>query len=133
VQIVRGKYKGRDGKVTSVYRKKFIIQVERVTKDKANSAPVPVGIHPSNVTITKLKLDADRRKMCVTGGEGRGPPAVLAVSARNDPLLRCRPRWRRPTRDPSLTVLTTCRSLDRKAKGRTASKGKYDAGLAQVD
>ncbi len=60
VMIVRGKYKGRDGKVTQVYRKKWVIHVDRVHRDKTNGATAPVGIHPSNVVITTLKLDKDR-------------------------------------------------------------------------
>jgi len=61
VRIVRGKYKGREGKVTQVYRKKWVIHVDRVARDKANGASSPIGIHPSNVVITTLKLDNDRR------------------------------------------------------------------------
>ncbi|KAF9246173.1 ribosomal protein L24 [Melanogaster broomeanus] len=36
VRIVRGKYKGREGKVTQVYRKKWVIHVDRVQRDKSN-------------------------------------------------------------------------------------------------
>ena len=36
VLIVRGKYKTREGKVAQVYRKKYIIHVTGVSKDKAN-------------------------------------------------------------------------------------------------
>ena len=36
VQVVRGTYKNRDGKVTQVYRKKFVIHVERITREKNN-------------------------------------------------------------------------------------------------
>lgn len=61
VLIVRGKYKGRDGKVTQVYRKKWIIHVDRVHRDKVNGSTSSVGIHPSNVVITTIKLDKDRR------------------------------------------------------------------------
>ncbi|KAG6851245.1 60S ribosomal protein L26B [Arthromyces matolae] len=61
VRIVRGKYKGREGKVTQVYRKKWVIHVERVQRDKSNGATSPIGIHPSNVVITTIKLDKDRR------------------------------------------------------------------------
>ncbi|KIR28747.1 ribosomal protein L24 [Cryptococcus deuterogattii LA55] len=61
VLIVRGKYKGREGKVTQVYRKKWVIHVDRVHIEKSNAATSPVGIHPSNVVITSLKLDKDRR------------------------------------------------------------------------
>ncbi|TEB26632.1 ribosomal protein L24 [Coprinellus micaceus] len=61
VRIVRGKFKGREGKVTQVYRKKWVIHVDRVARDKSNGASAPIGIHPSNVVITSLKLDKDRR------------------------------------------------------------------------
>ena len=63
VMIVRGHYHDREGKVTQVYRKKFRIHVERVTRDKANGQSVPIPIHPSKVMITKLKLDKDRKAM----------------------------------------------------------------------
>lgn len=68
MQIVRGRFKGREGKVTAVYRKKFVIHVERVTRDKANGAQVPIGIDASNVVITKLKV---RRAAWGRGGGRR--------------------------------------------------------------
>jgi len=61
VRIVRGKYKGREGKVTQVYRKKWVIHVDRVQRDKSNGSTSSIGIHPSNVVITTIKLDTDRR------------------------------------------------------------------------
>merc|ERR1712017_40611 len=61
VIVVRGINRGREGKVIQVYRKKYVIHIERVTREKSNGSTVNVGIHPSNVTITKLKLDKDRR------------------------------------------------------------------------
>ncbi|KAL1742373.1 translation protein SH3-like domain-containing protein [Schizophyllum fasciatum] len=63
VRIVRGKYKGREGKVTQVYRKKWVIHVDRVQRDKSNGSTAPIGIHPSNVVITTIKLDKDRREI----------------------------------------------------------------------
>merc|ERR1712171_4547 len=61
VIVVRGSHRGREGKVIQVYRKKYVIHIERVTREKSNGSTVNVGIHPSNVMITKLKLDNDRR------------------------------------------------------------------------
>merc|ERR1712100_856432 len=61
VIVVRGSNKGREGKVIQVYRKKYVIHIERVTREKSSGSTVNVGIHPSNVMITKLKLDKDRR------------------------------------------------------------------------
>ena len=63
VQIVRGQFKGREGKVITCYRKKYVIHVDRITREKANQMPVPVGIHPSNVVIIKIKMDKDRKKI----------------------------------------------------------------------
>lgn len=61
VIVTRGFFKAREGKVLTVYRKKYIIHVERCTREKQNGAPVQVGIHPSNVVITSLKLNKDRK------------------------------------------------------------------------
>ncbi|KAL2916487.1 60S ribosomal protein L26A [Polyrhizophydium stewartii] len=63
VQIVRGTHKGREGKVTTVYRRKYCIYIEKITRDKVNGASVPVPIHPSNVVITKVKMDKDRKNL----------------------------------------------------------------------
>ncbi|KAI5936534.1 60S ribosomal protein L26-like 1 [Manis javanica] len=63
VQVVRGHYKGQQiGKVVQVYRKKYVIYIERVQRETANSTTVHVGIHPSKVVITRLKLDKDWKK-----------------------------------------------------------------------
>jgi large subunit ribosomal protein L26e len=63
VLIVRGTYKGREGKVISVYRSKYVIHIERLTREKSNGATVNVGINASKVVITKLKLDKDRKNI----------------------------------------------------------------------
>merc|ERR1712044_11990 len=64
VQVVRGHFKGQQvGKVVQVYRKKFVIHIERIQRDKANGASVHVGIHPSKVVIVKLKMDKDRKRI----------------------------------------------------------------------
>ena len=60
VQVVRGSYKGRDGKIVQVYRKKWVIHIEKLTREKANGATVNIGVDPSKVVITKIKLDKDR-------------------------------------------------------------------------
>lgn len=61
VLITRGLYKTREGKVTAVYRKKWVVHIERISREKANGATVPVGIPASALTITKLKMDKDRK------------------------------------------------------------------------
>merc|ERR1712168_225405 len=64
VQVVRGHYKSQQvGKVVQVYRKKFVVHIERIQREKANGASVHVGIHPSKVVIIKLKMDKDRKRI----------------------------------------------------------------------
>lgn len=71
VTIVRGSNKGREGKVTSVYRLKYVIHIERVTREKSNGQSVPIGVHPSKVVINKLKLDKDRENILQRVSKGR--------------------------------------------------------------
>eukprot|EP01001_Neometanema_parovale_P000437 NODE_10480_length_590_cov_1239.372591_g10205_i0.p2 GENE.NODE_10480_length_590_cov_1239.372591_g10205_i0~~NODE_10480_length_590_cov_1239.372591_g10205_i0.p2 ORF type:complete len:168 (-),score=51.96 NODE_10480_length_590_cov_1239.372591_g10205_i0:86-529(-) len=60
-KVKSGLHKGREGKVVCCYRKKMHIHIDKITREKANGATVQIGIHPSNVEITKLKLDKDRK------------------------------------------------------------------------
>nr|AAP80703.1 ribosome protein L26 [Griffithsia japonica] len=62
VRVVRGQYKG-EGKVITCYRKKYVVHIERITRERANQMPVPVGIHPSNCVITKIRMDKDRKSI----------------------------------------------------------------------
>jgi large subunit ribosomal protein L26e len=61
VQVTRGKKAGHQGKVIAVYRKKYVIHVERANVEKSNGSSVSIGIQPSDVVITKLKLDKSRK------------------------------------------------------------------------
>merc|ERR1712131_437752 len=64
VMVVRGHFKGQQtGKVVNVHRRKFVVHVERMQREKVNGSTGQVGIHPSNCVITKLKLDKDRTAM----------------------------------------------------------------------
>merc|ERR1712025_1118454 len=64
VLVTRGPFKSAQaGKVISVYRKKWILHIERVQREKANGATVSVGIRPSKVEIVRLKMDRDRKKI----------------------------------------------------------------------
>ncbi|PVV04216.1 hypothetical protein BB560_001283 [Smittium megazygosporum] len=71
VIVTRGTYKGREGKVINVYRKKWVIHVERLVREKVNGNAVPIGISPSNVAITTLKLNKDREELLKRKAAGR--------------------------------------------------------------
>ena len=71
VIITRGMFKQREGKVTAVYRKKFVVHIERIHREKANGATVNVGIPASSLCITKLKMDKDRKDLLERKAAGR--------------------------------------------------------------
>lgn len=47
VHVIRGTYKGREGKVLQVYRKKSVIHIEHITREKVSGATVNIGVDPS--------------------------------------------------------------------------------------
>lgn len=63
VKIVRGNHKGTEGKVTEVYRKKYVIHIQSVTLNTQNGKTVNIGIHPSNVVVTKLNMKNHRKEL----------------------------------------------------------------------
>ena len=72
VRVVRGKYKNREGKVSQVYRKKWVIHITNVTREKVNGQTINAGIDPSKVLITKLHMDKDRKALLARkGGAGK--------------------------------------------------------------
>ncbi|KAF2706840.1 ribosomal protein L24 [Pleomassaria siparia CBS 279.74] len=71
VIITRGTHKGREGKVASVYRLKYVLHIAGVVREKSNGQSVPIPIAASKVNITKLKIDKDRETILERIGNGR--------------------------------------------------------------
>lgn len=71
VLVMRGTFRGTEGKVVEVDTKKYRIHVENVTIEKADGTTVYYPLHPSKVMITKLKLDDERRKKIIDRKRGR--------------------------------------------------------------
>lgn len=71
VIVTRGTYKGREGKVVQVYRRRWVIYIERIQREKVNGQSVFVGICPSKVAITKIKVDKDRQDLLKRKAAGK--------------------------------------------------------------
>lgn len=80
VKVMRGQFKGQEGKVMSVQRKKYVLHVERCTRDKSNGQQIHVGIDASNVMITSLKLDKSRKAILGRKKHDSGKAAPAAES-----------------------------------------------------
>jgi len=68
VRILRGEFRGVEGKVTGVDRGRQVIYVENVAIKKADGTSVSRPIHVSNVMITELNLDDEYRKKALARG-----------------------------------------------------------------
>ena len=72
VLIIRGDHKGREGKVVQVYRKKWAIYVDKVTREKANGTTVQIPVNASKVVLTKLRLDRARKASIERKSKAKG-------------------------------------------------------------
>ena len=62
VKIMRGEYKGVEGKVEKLDTLKGRLSIEGVQREKIKGGQVKVQIHASNVRIMSLQLDDKYRK-----------------------------------------------------------------------
>ncbi len=72
VKILRGEYKGVEGKVTQVYPSTGRISVEGVTREKLAGGTVPVKIHASKMVLTALDLSDSLRRSKFQGSSSGG-------------------------------------------------------------
>lgn len=62
VTIMRGDFKGVEGKVTKVDSNKCFIYIEGATKEKVDGTSILTPMNPSKVMIKNLNLEDKRRK-----------------------------------------------------------------------
>ncbi len=62
VKIMRGEYKGVEGKVEKINTEKGKLSIEGVQREKIKGGNVKVLIHASNVIISSLNMDDKYRK-----------------------------------------------------------------------
>ncbi|MCD6592005.1 MAG: 50S ribosomal protein L24 [Thaumarchaeota archaeon] len=69
VKIMRGEFKGVEGKITKVDRERQMVYIENVTIKKVDGTTVQRPIHVSNIMITELNLDDEYRKRALVRGK----------------------------------------------------------------
>jgi len=68
VKIVRGEFKGVEGKVTKVDPKSGVVNVEGVTREKLKGGTALVPVSSSNLVVTSLLMDDKQRKKKLEAG-----------------------------------------------------------------
>lgn len=67
VRVLRGEYKGVEGKVEKVNTEQATFHIEGIQREKIRGGQVKVPIHSSNVMVISLNLDDDYRSRKVQG------------------------------------------------------------------
>ena len=62
VKVMRGQFRGKEGKINRVFLKKTKVYIEGIEIIKKDGTKTPYPIHPSNLMITELNLDDKYRK-----------------------------------------------------------------------
>lgn len=78
VTIVRGEFKGVDGKVSTVSVEKNSVAIEGVKKEKTKGDKFDVYIHTSNLIITSLNTE-DKKRMVKLEGKNPSQPKETKV------------------------------------------------------
>ena len=76
VKVLRGEFKGIEGKVTNVSTEKRGIAIEGIKREKLKGGNVDIYIHPSNVVITSLNLEDKWRVNRLEGQKTKTPKPV---------------------------------------------------------
>lgn len=67
VRVMRGEYKGVEGKVEKVNTEQAIFHIEGIQREKIRGGQVKVPINSSNVMVISLNLDDDYRSRKLQG------------------------------------------------------------------
>ncbi len=65
IQVMRGKLKGKTGKIARVNYKKYRVYIEGITRKRTVGTEAQVGLHPSKLKIINLNLDDKRRQKII--------------------------------------------------------------------
>lgn len=62
IKVMRGEYKGVDGKVLKILLTRSKIAIDGIKREKSKGEKINVNIHSSNVIITNINTDDKFRK-----------------------------------------------------------------------
>ena len=89
VTIVRGEFKGVDGKVAKISKPKSSVAIEGVKKEKTKGDKFDVYIHTSNLVVTSLSTDDKWR---ITKLEGKDSPKQSKTTSAKTETVKVAPK-----------------------------------------
>lgn len=116
VKVLRGEFKGIEGKVTRVSTEKRGIAIEGIKREKLKGGNVDIYIHPSNVVITSLNLEDKWRQSRL---EGQKP-----TTAKTTETKEAKPKEQKEDKkEKTKEVKKESTPDDKKDKPKTEKKG----------
>ena len=79
VKIVRGEYKGVDGKISKISTQKSTVAIEGIKKEKTKGDKFDVYIHTSNLLVTSLNSEDKWRMAKIEGKDPKKQPKKIPV------------------------------------------------------
>jgi large subunit ribosomal protein L24 len=89
VTIVRGEFKGVDGKVAKISKPKSSVAIEGVKKEKTKGDKFDVYIHTSNLVVTSLSTDDKWR---IAKLEGKDPSKQSKTTSAKTETVKVAPK-----------------------------------------
>jgi large subunit ribosomal protein L24 len=122
VKVLRGEFKGIEGKVTKVSTEKRGIAIEGIKREKLKGGNVDIYIHPSNVIITSLNLEDKWRQSRL---EGQKPNATKSTTETKEAKPKeVKPKEQKEaSKEKPKEVKKEAKVDDKKDKSKTEKKG----------
>lgn len=70
VEVMRGEFKKKKGKISKINLNEYKVYVEGVTRKRTTGVDVQVAFHPSNLKLVNLNLE-DKRRIKVLERKGK--------------------------------------------------------------
>ena len=125
VKVLRGEFKGIEGKVTRVSTERRGIAIEGIKREKLKGGNVDIFIHPSNVVITSLNLEDKWRQNRLEGQTTKTPKPVVTSEPKPVKPKEAKPPETKPKEQKEVTKEKTkdTKMTDKKNKPQAAKKG----------
>jgi large subunit ribosomal protein L24 len=122
VKVLRGEFKGIEGKVTRVSTEKRGIAIEGIKREKLKGGNVDIYIHPSNVIITSLNLEDKWRQSRL---EGQKPTVAKTTSeTKGTKQKEAKPKEQKEAnKEKTKEIKKESKSDDKKDNSKTEKKG----------
>ena len=88
VKIVRGEFKGVDGKIGKVSPQKNSVTIEGIKKEKTKGEKFDVYIHTSNLLVTSLNTENKWRMAKLEGKDPKKVPKKIPVKEESDEVVK---------------------------------------------